>query len=135
MLLKISTFKIFLITSLWFLSSLSYTFGTECRCCQPHKIPGQCNEITTNEKSCLEIQCLFKDSPCQCISTGTFNHHHILPQKEYNTKLSKNRLSVFTRLLSLNSISIDKGPLLQHPPATFSFPCTPRFLLNASFLL
>lgn len=134
-LFKISPLKTFVITSLWLLFSLSYTFGTECRCCNPHKIPGKCNEINATEKSCLDIKCLFKDSPCQCISPGTFNHHHILPQKEYKTQLTKKPLSAFTHLLSLNSICIDDGPLLLPPPTTFSFTCTPQFLINASFLL
>lgn len=134
-LLKISPFKTFVITSLWFLFSVLYTFGAECKCCKPHKIQGKCNEIAYTEKSCLDIKCLFKDSPCQCISPGTFNHHHILPQKEYSTKLTRNQLSVFTHLLSSSSICIDEGPILQSPIKTFSFKYTPQFLTNSSFLL
>ena len=119
----------------WFCMSLSFSFGAECICCNPHKIQGKCNQITHSEESCLEIKCIFKDCQCHCISCDNFPDQEMLPQKEYFKTYEKNKLLVLKigKSCSYDFIIERNTDYYQNSPFPVKYPSL--FLINSLFLL
>ena len=122
-------------TVTWLLMSLSYSFGTECLCCNHSKPESKCCEKTNPKECCLDVKHLSKDCQCQCISCGNVSPNDLLPKKEYVNTLWKDQLSALKQVPTDNYISLIEHDIVccHHPTFPLKYPSL--FLINSSFLL
>ena len=124
-----------LLSVTWLLMSLSYTFGTECLCCNHSEPKSECCAKTHAKKCCLDIKHPSKDCQCQCISCGNVSPNDILPKNEYINTLCRDQLSPFQQISSIRHISLVNHNIVYYHYNAFPLKYPSLFLINSSFLL
>ncbi len=125
----------FIFSVTWFLTSLSYSFGAECLCCNHGETKRECCDKTHAEECCLDLNHLSKDCRCQCISCGNLSHNDLLPKKEYVNTLGKDQLPALKQSSSHSYISLIEQDSVRCHQTAFSLKYPSLFLINSSFLL
>ena len=124
-----------LLSVTWLLMSLSYTFGTECLCCNHNESKSDCCKKTHAQECCTDLKHLSKDCQCQCISCGNVSPNDLLPKKEYVNTLWKDQLSALKHVPSDSHISLIEQDSVYHHSTALPLKYPSLFLINSSLLL
>jgi hypothetical protein len=120
----------------WLLMSLSYTFGTECLCCNHSEPKSECCEKTHATECCLDLKHPSNDCQCECFSCGkSLPNDDLLKRKEYINTFGNDQLSALEQIPSYIHISVNKQNIVYYQSSTSPLKSPSLFLINSSFLL
>ena len=124
-----------LLSVTWLLMSLSYTFGTECLCCNHSESKSECCEKKDTKECCLDLKHLSKNCQCKCIPCGNVSTNDLLPKKEYVNTWGKDQLSSLKHVPPDSYISLIEHDIVCCHHTAFPLKYPSLFLINSAFLL
>ena len=119
----------------WLLMSLSYTFGTECVCCNHSEPKSECCKKTHVKECCLDSKHFSQNCQCKCFSCGNLVHNELLPKKEYTTARGDDHPSALEQIPSYSHISVNEQNIAYYQYNNLPLKFPSFFLINSSFLL